>query len=328
MRERFQALGSVNLLGATIGASLDCDQGSFTNKNKYALLAASIKVTGDVFLSEGFQALGRVILQDARVDKTLLITDIKVPKGMLLDLQFAKVQTFVHAKNSLPSPGNLEINGFVYEALQLEDESLEKISERYLKWLRLQSKSSFASQPYEQLAKVLRSTGNSDEAMRVLIEKEKDLLQYGNLNWFSKFWKRVLGITITYGYQPQKAFLFALGIVVLNSFIFKSGYQAGLITPTEKDCQSPISQQQKYCSNYPEFNPFIYSLDIFLPIIDLRLKNYWLPNANVGVKDKFLHIKSGAWLRYYLMLHIISGWVLTTLWVAGFSGIVRSNNKQ
>lgn len=113
--------------------------------------------------------------------------------------------------------------------------------------------------------------------------------------------------------------------------VFGLGYQNGLITPTEKDCKPSRSQVINNCPDYPsypKFNPYIYSLDVFLPIIDLRLKSAWLPNANQGnFEDKIFHLKSGAWLRYYFWFQVISGWILTTLCVAGFTGLVRNTNK-
>jgi cytoskeletal protein CcmA (bactofilin family) len=334
LRDGFQAKGTVNLYGATIGGNLSCRKGMFTNENGDALLAQGVNVKGSVFLDGGFQAKGRLSLYNARIDQTLIISRIRKPEGMSLRLEFAKVQTLDYAADSLPSPGKLELNGLVYEALGKK--SPQKL-EQHLNWLRLQPKESFSFQPYEQLAKVLRATGNTDQSTSVLIGKEQDQLRYGNLNWLSKVWKQVLGATIAYGYRPQQAFLFAIGVVAFGFFIFDWGYKTGLITPTDKNCTPSNSQQEQKvsqqkqkdylnCPYYPKFDPLIYSLDIFLPIIDLRLKSYWLPNANKG-EDKLFHIKSGEWLRYYLSLHIISGWVLTTLWVAGFSGIVRSNNK-
>ncbi|WP_146141021.1 hypothetical protein [Stenomitos frigidus] len=460
LSDNFQAIGRVSLFGATIGGDLDCSGGKFTNEGKAALVAQNAKVTGGVFLSDNFQAIGKVslfgatiggdlncsgrILEDeqvtailclclkidrvlqnklsrkavkfwlnllpvkqnkapeeavkpslgvflilvlkhlmtaraksvsaleffvvqdlnrfmvkraesivalladaidvkgnvslkdfkveglislygARVGKTLEIARIRAPQGMALDLRFAQVQTFEHAENSLPLSGNLALNGLAYEVLGTKP--LQNC-ERHLTWLRLQPKALFSSQPYEQLAKVLRSVGEGDEAVKVLIGRENDLLQRGNLHWFSKGWKRFLGYTIAYGYHPEWALIWGLVVVVAGSFLFNVGYQHGLISATDKDCKPPTLQQvDQACPNHPKFNPIIYSLDVFLPIVDLRLKTYWLPNATKGVENPFFHIKWGALLRYYFWLHIISGWVLTTLWVAGFSGLVRNSNK-
>ena len=80
-------------------------------------------------------------------------------------------------------------------------------------------------------------------------------------------------------------------------------------------------------SNYPKFQPFIYSLDTFLPVVDLGQKGYWTPNANSGFEAKFPLIDSkftwGSALRAYLWVHILLGWFFTTLWVAGLTGLVR-----
>jgi len=50
----------------------------------------------------------------------------------------------------------------------------------------------------------------------------------------------------------------------------------------------------------------------------LRLKNAWLPKAD----DAY-----GRNLRYYFWFQTLAGWGLTTIWVAGFTGLVRNNNK-
>jgi hypothetical protein len=76
------------------------------------------------------------------------------------------------------------------------------------------------------------------------------------------------------------------------------------------------------------FTRFIYSAEFFVPIVDLRQKGYWSPNENKGhliVKypDKF---RWGYLLTMYFWLQTCVGWALTTLWVAGFTGLVRRFN--
>jgi hypothetical protein len=83
-------------------------------------------------------------------------------------------------------------------------------------------------------------------------------------------------------------------------------------------------------TNYPKFQPSFYSLDCFLPIIDLKQKSAWSPNANKGyevVKPSVgFRVRWGGLLRGYLWAHTLLGWALTTLWVAGFTGLVRRLN--
>lgn len=55
--------------------------------------------------------------------------------------------------------------------------------------------------------------------------------------------------------------------------------------------------------------------------------DYWLPNAHSGAAlrlGRFALFKTGSLLRYYFWFHIIAGWVLTTLWAGGFTGLIKS----
>ena len=53
-----------------------------------------------------------------------------------------------------------------------------------------------------------------------------------------------------------------------------------------------------------------------LPIVDLHQEKYWLPDAR----------KDYGWLyQAYLWLHIIFGWILTTVLVAGLTGLVKKD---
>ncbi len=80
--------------------------------------------------------------------------------------------------------------------------------------------------------------------------------------------------------------------------------------------------------SYAVFNPLVYSIDTFTPIIDLHQQKLWLPDASKGREIPLLIIKvrSGDLLRRWVWFQIIAGWVLTTLWVAGFTGLVRNKN--
>lgn len=90
---------------------------------------------------------------------------------------------------------------------------------------------------------------------------------------------------------------------------------------------------QEISDDYPKFHALMYSVDVFVPIIDFHQESYWLPNANI--KDdleiplnysNIIHYKNaciGSLLRWYLWFHIAMGWILTTLGLAGFTGLVR-----
>jgi hypothetical protein len=287
------------------------------------------------------------------VDGRLTIDAISVKTNTGdLDLRFAQVTELDHNWRDWPKAEHLFLNGFTYSALGekfLEDR--EAMDERPLDavdsirtnvqparmpdigWLRLQSKKHFWLQPYEQLARVLRSNGDESSAKRVLIAKQDDLRRYGKLRWWARHWNRLLGLTIRHGYEPHRALVGMLFFVVLGWVIFGWAFDNKLMTRSSdilgnKDWAQTdpnrAKSEREAERDYPKFNRFVYSLDAFLPIVDLKEKSYWLPNANKSIAG--WSFRCGSAERIYLWIHIICGWILTTLWVAGFSGLVRSGN--
>jgi hypothetical protein len=61
--------------------------------------------------------------------------------------------------------------------------------------------------------------------------------------------------------------------------------------------------------------------------VKLKVEEYWIPNANRGPLllrfDSFPLLAVGGLFRLYLWLHIIAGWILTTLWVGGLTGLIK-----
>jgi len=70
------------------------------------------------------------------------------------------------------------------------------------------------------------------------------------------------------------------------------------------------------------FNPIVYSLDTLLPIIDLHLESYWEPKRGDG------WLSPACVVGWYLRLHIVLGWLLTTVGVFAGTGIVRKGGPR
>lgn len=324
----FQAEGLVRLFGATIGKDLLCDGGKFINGQGDAIDASLIDVKGNILFRNGFEAEGRVSLRSAKIDGVLEMNGIRNPEKMFVDLRFAKIRTLHDAEDSWTQKGKTDLNDCVYDTIS---HSSPLDSKRRLKWLRLQlQENRFSPQPYEQLAKVLRSLGHENAAIEVLVAKQEDRRRYGNMSLMGRLWNHFLGITIAHGYQPHRALLFALAFVLLGGFIFAEGYSQDLISPSKFETKVPTttSISSQIPKEYPKFNAFVYSLDLFLPIVDLRQKSYWQPNSKTGseILTTLVYIQWGSVVQYYFWMHILLGWFLTTLWVAGFTGLVRRVN--
>jgi hypothetical protein len=196
-----------------------------------------------------------------------------------------------------------------------------------LKWVHLQP--AVFADSYQQLARVLSDQGNPAGATDVLIQLERDRREAEHPNLFFMSWNAILEWTVAYGYSPWRAALPATVIVVIGWILFLVGYRSGIVLPSDKDAFASLGKGRSYMeyrgllpSHYPAFSAFVYSLDSFVPIVDLGQKKSWLPSATRGAQAGW-GITTGWWLRTYLWLHIAFGWLLTTLVVAGVTGFVK-----
>lgn len=181
--------------------------------------------------------------------------------------------------------------------------------------------------------------GLEEEARRVMIAKnEDDGKNLGSLwDWrrplgFQRLWDwcwyNVLGAIIGYGYRPWQPFGISIVVIFFGWWLFRRGYSRNLVKPTKEGAYVFENEWRNRLSEaYPKFNAFVYSLECFVPLVKLGMSEYWMPNANHGQEIrilKFIVFRSGAVLRLYLWFHIIAGWVLTTLWVGGVTGLVKT----
>jgi hypothetical protein len=187
----------------------------------------------------------------------------------------------------------------------------------------------FSSQPYIQLAGLLKSTGHEAEAIHILIEKERDNRKYGSLGLFSRCINYFLEFSIGYGYRSHRSLIISVIIILFGGYIFGEGFQQNLISSTDQGGNKRNPQHQNTSAT---FNPWGYSLDVFLPVIDLQESRQWSPKTTPGQKIALCIFKTsfclkgdGELLRYYFWSHIILGWLFTSLWVAGFTGLIRRN---
>ena len=354
LEDGFQAEGEVDLMRAKLGAQLDCRGGHFDNPGKLALRADGLHAT-DVLLYNGFFSRGEVNLERARLNGDLVLDAgtflnakgdainadgivaseilmrqgfradglVKLQKARVsgsldmvggiftaLDLREADVGNLKDSEASWPPAGKLQLDGFVYGRIA-EGPDDPRTRER---WLKLQP--DYAQQPYEQLAKVLEQAGDYAGGRRVKIEMEDQSLDDGPINdlkWYwrmpAKLWSLTLKLTIGYGYAPWRALFWAIGIVLLGTYLFGKGMEYGVIAPAHETSES----------HFP-FSAFWYSLDAFLPVVNLRQHDHWVPTAH---QVTVWGIRYDEFLRRYLWIHILLGWTITTLFVAGVTGVLK-----
>lgn len=362
--DHLRSEGGVIIHGAHIGGDFRTNSATIRKTGGVAVDATGTTVMGTVFLkgqvAEGHVRFirtyigGDLDLSGAKFDESRscrskppqqsgLFTQGATIKGQLtwsgikwsrkengiLDLTNTNVGSFYEDEGSGPIRGNLALNGFTYGRFLSEVPDIG----HYLRWLKRQLPASrinrprFTPQPYEQLAKVLRDAGDDAGAKSVLIAMENARWSYGDLGFWQRSWSFMLWLTIGYGYEPFLALGYIVFFVTLGALLFFWGEQSGAISQTDKEKPE----------HYRPFSSFVYSLETFLPIVDLRQAKHWAPDpepresrqvrlAAFWPLSKYqcqLGRNFGRFLRRYLWLHILMGWFFTLMLVAGFSGLVQ-----
>jgi hypothetical protein len=160
----------------------------------------------------------------------------------------------------------------------------------------------------------------------------------------------VLAVTVRYGRQPLYAFVWLFLFWAIGAAVFDFANRNGALKPNspvvlrslewtmcaleQTDSRympsagqviagrAETGQSQMACflnqpeaSSYPEFHPWMYSLDTLLPVTELGQREYWRPDPS---KQK------GSFVLHYFFFQSVIGWALSLLAIAGFSGLVKS----
>jgi len=326
LRDDFKAEGEVNLVCATIGGNLDCHSGRFINPNGIALRANGLYVKNNAFFGQ-FMAEGEFSLVDAEINGFFYWMGLASTENVRLDLRLAKIGTLRDEQQSWPEKGELFLHGLVYGEIH---NTAPRDAESRIDWLQRQV--DFNPQPYEQLAEVMHAAGAREVVRKVLIARENDRLVSTEMAFYENILYSIYGILLDYGYYRWKPLLLGLVCIALGSAFFGLGYRGGLITPHSESSYVKKSGSTVDCGTksrelsdvYPKFNFLVYSIDTFVPLVDLHQSKYWLPNANRGHEvSKIKGLHAGGLLRLYLWIHIVLGWLLSTLLVVGLTGLVR-----
>jgi len=298
----FVAKGIVDFNNSNISGDIDLRGGLFYGSGGCAIYAKSCIASGDALFCD-FMANGCIDFTNARIDRYFKYKKIDHPKLAKLVLRHAKIGILDDDDSSIPMPGNLDIRGFTYDAIS-ENSYVEP--NKRVEWIETQympDKLTFSTQPYEQLATYFKRIGLENAAKSVEISKNNDLVKYGQLHWWEYFFTYFLKFVMLYGYNKYLCICWMAAFILIGTYIFAIGHKKGRIILADK--------QQRRNKAVLKFQPFVYSVDMFFPLVNLFVGIYWLP-------------KTKTYIRWYLWLHILFGWLLTTLFVAGLTGLIKN----
>jgi hypothetical protein len=224
--------------------------------------------------------------------------------------------------------------------------------------LWLESNEDFRPQPWEQLIKILHQMGYPFESAKIAIAKQdqwrdasRRVIKLGSFpkgrNKFISFKNSIgrrlrfnlhnlYGKLAGYGHRPIWTVYWMAGVCMACSLAFYAGREIGVVGPSSPlihasarfdSCGARGEANKHYWTSancpmppeYTTFQPFIYSLDLILPLVNLQQDSDWAPivsNANGET------LWAGRALRWLMWFEILFGWMASLTLVAVLGRLV------
>jgi hypothetical protein len=310
--EGFTASGEVRLLGAEIGGDLDCVGATFANADGKAFNAQSLMVKGGL------------LLRGAKVEGAI-------------SLATAHIGTLVDDGHCWQAGGHF-LDGLHYDRIIGPTDAASRIA-----WLKQQYPdhlmSEFKPQPWEQLIKTLREMGHPYDASEVAIAKQDQMRKAGVIRGGVRSVMHWLyGKIAGYGYRPIWTVYWMIGLWLFCGACFEVGREWGFFGPTNPLIHASAALEMcggagegkpywtsAACPVPPEYTtmwPWVYSLDLLLPLVNLQQDVDWAPIVINGNGDQLVW---GYLLRALLWFEILFGWAASLILVAVLGRLVEKD---
>lgn len=326
--------GTAQLQGARIGANLDLRSTTLTrpawrphrNTYKSSLDIRAASVGRDLVCAEGtrpFRADGEIHLRRTSIGRQanfwgcrlgddessnalnafglaaqeITLRPQEPPCGRIV-LRQAQCELLDDNAELWAATGGVDVEGFVYNnfARPIKPTDRERVWQR-VEWLRDTVRGGYLPGPYDQLASVFRANGNEEHAIIVLAEKQRRRYQAMAgaarpiLRPLIRMWSGLQRLTVNYGYRPVRALLWLLVLAAGGTAWF------------DDHPLHPVNHEED-----PVWNPFLYTVDQLLPVINLGYKGMFRPEGG------------SQWVTVVL---IASGWILATTVAAGITRALK-----
>ncbi len=313
--EGFNAKGEVNFNSSTIGSNLTCRGGIFENENGKALVCDKAEIGGSVWLNEGFNTKGKVDFVATQIASSLICAKAQIDGVFDLDSVKVKDLRDDEIFWSHKGLTSISIDGFVYGHIHNDFQAekrkkwLDKILEfkpqpykQLAKVLRDMGHTKDANEIMIAYHDKMRNRNFIDalKSFRLrLFFVYPFVLLFAVVSLVFKFF---YGGISGYGYKPMRTFALMVGVFASCGYFYSYAASVAVFAPSnplvfqKKDyyeCnvsdlgtkfgakESEYNKTNNWTKNenldgeYTTFEPFWYSLDIILPVVDLQMDKDW-----------------------------------------------------
>jgi hypothetical protein len=251
-------------------------------------------------------------LTDAQVDWRLAVLDRQYA-SLTVERRYPEITLFY-----------MRLRAWASHELHVLDDSIKK----------------FQPQPYIQLAKTIRAAGYESAARKVLTRLERNRTRYSDIGLFPQSWRWLVDGLLRYGYSPFRPVVILLIWAAVSAVLFQKAFEDKLIV-AGKDNQVSSIASPSTASPRIAFNALVYAIDTLVPIVDLYQKKNWIVqsagagNQQLGQRQGWGDAIEDVWrtkpgwnVGSLLIFNTFFGWLLTTLFAAGVTGLLRSGKEN
>ncbi len=294
------AEATLTLVGLRVDSAAFFRTSTIVNTEGPAVDLLGADIRANAFLGPKLDTAGAggratVVLASARIGSQLRVDGTRTRRSGGIDLDLANTQVGGQLVLPIDRTSRLVVDGLTYAGVPapapVED------------WLALLRKGTlrYAAQPYQQLAAAHRAAGHERDARRILVAQQQDLLDRGDLGgWPRRLTHWLSGALIGYGYRSWRA-LGWLGLTVLLAAALTFG--AGTVHVKDQP-PGPCTVVEKIG----------YAVDLAVPLV----------RTGGSQRCEFdTTSAAGQWQLGLGWLCQLLGWAFATVFVAGFTGLVR-----
>ena len=211
-----------------------------------------------------------------------------------VDLRYADFGLLDVSGASWPKvPVQFQMQGMSYKTIL----AAPKEPESHKALVQLADQAAYSADVYSRLEELFLRQGyraDADEAFTAgKVRERKEYFRSGDWLGWLRSW--MLCLLVGYGRRPWQAGIPCAVLVALGCVLF---------SPKKMEPQQPEDTPRVY-------NRFWYSLGLFLPFVDLQSNKVWKPKADQ------------TFLRNYMRVHILLGWILVPLVLAAVTGLIK-----
>ena len=233
------------------------------------------------------------VAESLRVEGSAYLTSLRVEQSA--DLRFSDFVTLDLTGSQWPSKASrkLMLQGMHYRSIRAAADDAES----HEKLLGLIDQAKYSADIYGTLEAFFVHQGYTDDAddayVAGRVRERRETMSALSVGYYAN----LLLQTVGYGRHPERAILACALVVALGCWVFKP---AKMVPQTVAESSEPR-----------QYNRFWYSLELFLPIVELKSVDAWEP------KSEF------RFLRHYMRIHVLLGWILVPIALAAQSGLIK-----